>query len=391
MPHRCKGAVRASKLCGRLADLSALHLCHAAANVLSVSAKHLHRLQIFQTACRHGHFRLSVHNSSDSGTVEFGMHAFTVGAAVVSLLRWLSELRERLLKVKQHLVPPCNAEAWPQRLVMLWWAARCMLTQQLACRLVPRRCRQGCSAGLSWLATKASQTCLLVDCDHGAAFIPRQHTAYHQQHLEAKTTCRTGGPWAVASSRLHDSQSGQAQPGGGLSGHQGGHRLPAAWLQQPSQVRCGRPADMLRRKLCTVCLADTSKLNALGVAWPPAFMLVLPCWHPGRQQRFCSCTALGQRSPSPLLAAGCSMCQPGASWRRLPLRWQTGCRAPPWRQLLHPITRGTCSEVAAHCWHFCCCASPGCCSMVPGMKATVCALVICPQPGIDRVLDAHST
>ena len=73
----------------------------------------MHRLQIFQTACRHGHFRLSVHNSSDSGTVEFGMHAFTVGAAVVSLLRWLSELRERLMKVKQHLASLLgSAEAW---------------------------------------------------------------------------------------------------------------------------------------------------------------------------------------------------------------------------------------------------------------------------------------
>ena len=32
-----------------------------------------------------------------SGTViEFGMHAFTVGSAVLSLLRWVAELRERL-------------------------------------------------------------------------------------------------------------------------------------------------------------------------------------------------------------------------------------------------------------------------------------------------------
>lgn len=55
-------------------------------------------VQVFQTACRQGHFRLTVHSSSESGTVDFGMHAFTVGAAVISLMRWLSELRERLPK-----------------------------------------------------------------------------------------------------------------------------------------------------------------------------------------------------------------------------------------------------------------------------------------------------
>ncbi|KAL3162889.1 hypothetical protein ABBQ32_009337 [Trebouxia sp. C0010 RCD-2024] len=55
-------------------------------------------VQVFQTACRQGHFRLTVHTSSESGTVDFGMHAFTVGAAVISLMRWLSELRERLPK-----------------------------------------------------------------------------------------------------------------------------------------------------------------------------------------------------------------------------------------------------------------------------------------------------
>ncbi len=55
-------------------------------------------LQVFQTACRQGHFRLTVHTSGESGSVDFGMHAFTVGAAVISLMRWLSELRERLPK-----------------------------------------------------------------------------------------------------------------------------------------------------------------------------------------------------------------------------------------------------------------------------------------------------
>lgn len=55
-------------------------------------------LQVFQTACRQGHFRLTVHSSNDSSSVEFGMHAFTVGAAVISLMRWLSELRDRLPK-----------------------------------------------------------------------------------------------------------------------------------------------------------------------------------------------------------------------------------------------------------------------------------------------------
>ena len=55
-------------------------------------------VQVFQTACRQGHFRLTVHNSNESGSVDFGMHAFTVGAAIISLMRWLSELRERLPK-----------------------------------------------------------------------------------------------------------------------------------------------------------------------------------------------------------------------------------------------------------------------------------------------------
>ena len=55
-------------------------------------------IQVFQTACRQGHFRLTVHSGGESGSVDFGMHAFTVGAAVISLMRWLSELRERLPK-----------------------------------------------------------------------------------------------------------------------------------------------------------------------------------------------------------------------------------------------------------------------------------------------------
>lgn len=55
-------------------------------------------VQVFQTACRQGHFRLTVHSSNDSNSVEFGMHAFTVGAAVISLMRWLSDLRDRLPK-----------------------------------------------------------------------------------------------------------------------------------------------------------------------------------------------------------------------------------------------------------------------------------------------------
>lgn len=41
---------------------------------------------------------MTVHNSNESGSVDFGMHAFTVGAAIISLMRWLSELRERLPK-----------------------------------------------------------------------------------------------------------------------------------------------------------------------------------------------------------------------------------------------------------------------------------------------------
>lgn len=36
-------------------------------------------------------------NGNGAGTlIEFGMHAFTVGSAVLSLLRWVAELRERL-------------------------------------------------------------------------------------------------------------------------------------------------------------------------------------------------------------------------------------------------------------------------------------------------------
>ena len=107
----------AGSTCHESKSAEALHVCHAAAKVLSEPPTCLHRLQIFQTACRHGHFRLSVHNSSDSGTVEFGMHAFTVGAAVVSLLRWLSELRERLMKVRLHRAGPLGTAA-------VWWPSK---------------------------------------------------------------------------------------------------------------------------------------------------------------------------------------------------------------------------------------------------------------------------
>lgn len=55
--------------------------------------------------------------------IEFGMHAFTVGSAVLSLLRWVAELRERLPRepnkdLKQQVgaggcwPPACHALAW---------------------------------------------------------------------------------------------------------------------------------------------------------------------------------------------------------------------------------------------------------------------------------------
>ena len=160
VPCGCKGAVRACKRCAPLADLAALHLCHAAAKVLSEPANHLHRLQIFQTACRHGHFRLSVHNSSDSGTVEFGMHAFTVGAAVVSLLRWLSELRERLLKVKQDLPDPAgNAEAW-------WPSATGACHSVVGCVLPvgPAACTQAATEALPPLLLVPQRLLALQEC-----------------------------------------------------------------------------------------------------------------------------------------------------------------------------------------------------------------------------------
>lgn len=43
--------------------------------VLWAQAKAVHA---FQAACRQGHFRLALHTNADTGTLEFGMHAFTV-------------------------------------------------------------------------------------------------------------------------------------------------------------------------------------------------------------------------------------------------------------------------------------------------------------------------
>ena len=54
-------------------------------------------MQVFQAAARQGHFRLTIHSNPDSGTLECGMHAFTVGAAVVCFMRWLTEVRKRLM------------------------------------------------------------------------------------------------------------------------------------------------------------------------------------------------------------------------------------------------------------------------------------------------------
>ena len=79
-------------------DRQRFKLHHQLQNMVASQWRLLCVLQVFQTACRQGHFRLTVHTSSESGTVDFGMHAFTVGAAVISLMRWLSELRERLPK-----------------------------------------------------------------------------------------------------------------------------------------------------------------------------------------------------------------------------------------------------------------------------------------------------
>lgn len=54
-------------------------------------------MQVFQAAARQGHFRLTIHSNPESGTLECGMHAFTVGAAVVCFMRWVTEVRKRLM------------------------------------------------------------------------------------------------------------------------------------------------------------------------------------------------------------------------------------------------------------------------------------------------------
>ncbi|MEW5302754.1 MAG: hypothetical protein WDW36_005503 [Sanguina aurantia] len=55
-------------------------------------------LQLWSAANRNGHFRIYTNTKQDSGALAYSTVAFTGGAAVVTVLRWLVELRSKLQK-----------------------------------------------------------------------------------------------------------------------------------------------------------------------------------------------------------------------------------------------------------------------------------------------------
>lgn len=94
-------------------------------------------MQLFQAACRQGHFRMAAHMNGDAACLEHGLHVFTVGAAVAALVRWLLELRDRASKETPMVRALLAVRVWARWLV-----------QEVVC--VPRergaRCIALCSA-----------------------------------------------------------------------------------------------------------------------------------------------------------------------------------------------------------------------------------------------------
>ena len=127
-------------------------------------------------------------NGNGNVTIEFGMHAFTIGSAVLSLLRWISELRDRLptnpsrvssgqsvalllnkgKPSREHTYPAIKAallsclSAWRSPFVL---------------RDVPQGCRIDASAleTSEWLATPAAEAALSWFMS-GAADGPNAHS-----------------------------------------------------------------------------------------------------------------------------------------------------------------------------------------------------------------------
>ena len=117
---------------------------------------------------------LGLTSAGNSGvTVEFGMHAFTVGSAVLSLLRWVSELRDRLPRDSSRVSAaqsvalvlnkgkPSREHTYPAIRAALT-AALTAWVSPFALRDVPQGCRIEASAAevCEWLNTAGAEAAL---------------------------------------------------------------------------------------------------------------------------------------------------------------------------------------------------------------------------------------
>lgn len=84
------------------------HCCHPDAAVFNslmevlwqsgVILAQVRALQLWSTANRVGHFRIYTHTKDDTELLQYSSVSFTAGAAIVTILRWLAELRSKLVK-----------------------------------------------------------------------------------------------------------------------------------------------------------------------------------------------------------------------------------------------------------------------------------------------------
>lgn len=173
--------------------------------------------------------------------IEFGMHAFTVGSAVLSVLRWASELRDRLpcggpaadghhtVSLLLNKGKPSREHAYPAiraALVSLLaaWSSPFTLTD------IPQGCRieAPAAAAADWLASPVAEAAL--NAYHARAESPRslQRDAFF--HEDALTEARCAEAFAAVR-RFESSYAaaGEAVAGGKTEGscepsHEGGEK-----------------------------------------------------------------------------------------------------------------------------------------------------------------------
>jgi len=186
-------------------------------------------------------------------TVEFGMHAFTVGSAVLSLLRWVSELRDRLPRdparisaaqtvalilnkgkpSREHTYPAIKAALISS---LVSWASPFTLSD------VPQGCRIEAPANevCEWLATPGAEAILAAFAAQGA-------------------TSRVESPNGSNASGSNSAGSGIMSSGGGNNAAAGGAAARDVFFNEDAMVE----------SRCTEAFAAVGRFES---AYTPAFI-----------------------------------------------------------------------------------------------------------------------